>query len=337
MLGPALALAKARPARAASIEPGTPSLEFVQNKGQWDSRVRYEAALPSGTLFVQANALTYNFVDPAALSQHGGETAQPKPASPTSAAGIAAHAYTVHFEQANAGVRLTAETPTAGERNYFVGTDARRWASHVGAFRRLRYTDLWPGIGLTLYENKGQHLEYDVLLAPRANPARVAFRYEGTSALALDAAGNLVIKTTVGTTTEPGAQGLASGRRRPAPARGLPLRTHGAHPHLRAGRLRQVPRPDHRPHRAVLDPHRLDGRQLGLHGDLRRCREYVLGRHRFQQRRHVSGHAGAYRTTFSSGMDMAIIKYNTAVSGPAARVWATYLGGNNADFPTALW
>jgi hypothetical protein len=149
---------------------------------------------------VQAHALTYAFLDPAILSHHGGGAG----ASPAArgAAGIAAHAYTVHFERANARVRLTAETPTAGERNYFVGADARRWARHVGAFRRVRYTNLWPGVDLTLYENAQRHLEYDVLLAPRADPARVALRYDGAAGLALDAAGNLVVKTSVGTTTE---------------------------------------------------------------------------------------------------------------------------------------
>ncbi len=203
LLWPALLLALAAPAAAVSIEPGNPSLEFIQNKGQWDRRVRYEAALPAGRLYVQADALTYSFLDPAALSHHRADARGPAPASPGRPDGdIAGHAYTVRFEHANPRSRLTAETPTPGERNYFVGADAARWASHVGAFRRLRYTELWPGIDLTLYENTGHHLEYDVLLAPRANPARVALRYEGATSLALTIDGNLVIKTTVGTTTE---------------------------------------------------------------------------------------------------------------------------------------
>ena len=36
-----LLLAPAGPGWAASVNPGTPSLEFIQNKGQWDHRVRY--------------------------------------------------------------------------------------------------------------------------------------------------------------------------------------------------------------------------------------------------------------------------------------------------------
>jgi hypothetical protein len=45
---------------------------------------------------------------------------------------------------------------------------------------------------------------------------------------------------------------------------------------------------------------------------------------------------GAYQTTFSGNIDIAIMKFNTGVTGPGARVWATHLGGNNLDFPHSL-
>ena len=320
------------PARAGAAAPGTPSLEFIQNKGQWDRRVRYEAALPAGRLFVQADALTYAFVDPAFLINHHGGAAGAAPA----AASLAAHAYTVHFEKANARVRLTAETPTPGERNYFVGNDARRWASHVAAFRRLRYEELWPGIGLTLYENAGQHLEYDVLLAPRANPARVALRYDGADGLALDAAGNLVIKTTLGTTTElaPQAwQATANGQRQPVACR-----------YVLTGRTVTFALGAYDKSLALtIDPtvqfSTLTGSTAdnwGFTATYDNAGNMYSGGIVFDTGGAFPATTGAYRTSFSSIMDIALIKYNTATTGPAARVWATYLGGNSSDFPHSL-
>lgn len=333
-----LVVAAQRPVYAVSVAPGLPSLEFILNKGQWDHRVRYEAALPAGRLFVQADALTYAFLDPAILSHHHREVAGKAgvAALPPPATGLAAHAYTVHFEQANARVRLTAETPTAGERNYFVGNDARRWASHVGAFRRLHYAELWPGIDLTLYENAGQHLEYDLLLAPRANPGRVALRYDGASALTLDAAGNLVVQTTVGTTTElaPRAwQTTAAGQRQPIACRYvLTGRTLtfalGPYDHTRA---------------LTIDPtvqfSSLTGSTAdnwGFTATYDNAGNMYSGGIAFDLGGSFPTTPGAYRTSFSSVVDMAIIKYNTTATGPAARVWATYLGGNSADFPHSL-
>ena len=331
-----LLLASAGPGWAASVNPGTPSLEFIQNKGQWDHRVRYEAALPAGRLFVQNDALTYNFLDPTVLSHHHGGKTGSNAVAPAGPAGIAAHAYTVHFEQASARVRLTAETPTAGERNYFVGTDASHWANHVGAFRRLRYTGLWPGIDLTLYENAGQHLEYDVLLAPRANPGRVALRYDGATDLTLDAAGNLVIKTTVGSTTElaPRAWQLdAAGQRQAVSChyviQGSTLTfALGAYDKARA---------------LTIDPtvqfSSLTGSTAdnwGFTATYDNAGNMYSGGIVFDTGGSFPATPGAYSTSFSSVVDMAFIKYNTATTGPASRVWATYMGGNDADFPHSL-
>ncbi|HEX8656158.1 MAG TPA: gliding motility-associated C-terminal domain-containing protein [Hymenobacter sp.] len=326
-------LAQGQLARSASVPPSAASLEFIQNKGQWDDRVRYEAALPAGRLFVLPHALTYAFLDPAMLSHHHGAGTAP---AASGVAGIAAHAYTVHFERANARVRLTAETPTAGERNYFVGADARRWARHVGAFRRVRYTDLWPGIDLTLYENSQQQLEYDVLLAPRADPARVALRYDGAANLALDAVGNLVVKTSVGTTTElaPKAwQVDAAGQRQPVACH-----------YVLTGRTISFALGRYDRARALtIDPtvqfSTLTGSTAdnwGFTAAYDNAGNLYSGGIVFDTGGAYPATMGAYRTSFSSVVDMALIKYNTTATGPAARVWATYLGGSSADFPHSL-
>jgi gliding motility-associated-like protein len=312
--------------------PAAPSLEFIQNKGQWDSRVRYEAALPAGRLFVLPTGLTYNFLDPAALAHHHGG-----PAKPGASDAIAGHAYTVHFERASARATLTAETPTAGERNYFIGKDERHWASHVGAFRQLRYTSLWPGIDLTLYENAGQHLEYDVLLAPGANPTRVALRYEGASSLHLDAAGSLVIKTTVGTTTElaPKAfQTTAGGQRQPVACRYV----------LTGSTLTFALGTYDKTRALTIDPtvqfSTLTGSTADNWGFTAAYDDagnlYSGGIVCDNRGGTYPATPGAFRTTFVSMEDMAIMKFNTSVSGTSARVWATYLGGGSSEFPHSL-
>jgi hypothetical protein len=324
-------LAVGRPARATGQPAGQSSLEFIQNQGQWASPVRYEAALPSGRLFVLRNALTYTFVDPALLSHHhsAGKTAATAP--PASAA---AHAYTVHFERANARPRLTAETRTEGERNYFVGTDPKRWASHVAAYRRLRYEELWPGIGLTLYENARQRLEYDVLLAPRANPARVALRYDGASSLSLDAAGNLVIKTTVATTTESAPQAWqtnAAGQRQVVPCRFVLTGNTvtfalGPYDHSRALTI------DPTVQFSTLTGSTADN--WGFTATYDAAGNLYSGGIAFGTGYPTTN--GAYQASFSSLEDMAFMKYNTGTTGASARVWATYLGGNSAEFPSSL-
>jgi gliding motility-associated-like protein len=316
--------------RAVSPVPEGASLEFISNQGQWAAPVRYAAALPSGRLFVQPTGFTYAFYDPAFLDRHHHAAEAPAPDN----GAIAAHAYSVSFEKASPQARLTATDATPGERNYFVGNDERRWASHVRAYRQLRYAGLWPGIDLTLYENHTQRLEYDVLLAPHANPGRVALRYDGTSSLHLDAAGNLVIKTTVSTTTElaPLAWQLdASGQRQPVACR-----------YVLAGRTVRFALGRYDASRALtIDPtvqfSTLTGSKAdnwGFTATYDNAGNMYSGGIAFDLG--FPATTGAFQTSFAGMADIALIKYNTTASGPAARLWATYLGGSNTEFPHSL-
>ena len=330
--GLALGLMLPLVALATSPAPEGASLEFIRNQGQWDEHVRYAAALPSGRLFVQPNGLTYAFYDPAFLDQHHHAGPAP-PAAPVSGA-IAAHAYSVFFEQASPRAHLTANEATPGERNYFVGSDEKHWASHVRAYRQLRYANLWPGIDLTLYENQTQRLEYDMLLAPRANPARVALRYDGASALALDAAGNLVIKTSVSTTTELAPQAWqfdAAGQRQAVACRYV-LAGHtvrfalGKYDHSRALTI------DPTVQFSTLTGSKADN--WGFTATYDNAGNLYSGGVAFDIGYPTT--VGAFQTGFAGLADIALIKYNTATSGPAARLWATYLGGSSTEFPHSL-
>lgn len=316
----------------AATEPATPSLEFIENKGQWDARVRYAAPLLAGRLFAQADGLVYAFVDPAALKHGHSEKAMPH--TGPAANRLAAHAYTVHFEGASARTRLTAETPTSEVRNYFLGSDASKWASHVGSFRRLRYQGLWAGVDMTLYENAGQHLEYDIELAPHANAARVALRYDGAEGLTLDAAGNLVVKTSVRTVTELAPQAWqtdAAGQRQPVPCRFV---LTGSTLTFALGKY------DHR--RALtIDPTVLFSSFSGSTAD----NWGFTASYDLQGNMYSGGIVfaqgypatnGAFSTQFSGQYDIALIKYNTTVNGAGARAWATYLGGSSGEQPHSL-
>ena len=59
-------------ARAAAVAAAADqrTLEFVENKGQWDERAAFVAELPAGRLFLAPTRFTYAFADPAALAAH---------------------------------------------------------------------------------------------------------------------------------------------------------------------------------------------------------------------------------------------------------------------------
>ena len=313
--------------------PASPTLEFIENKGQWDAHARYAAALPSGRLFAEADGLTFALLangGPGQLGHQGRTTSAPPP--PTGP--VRGHALTLHFEGANPAATITAETPTAERRNYFLGADPRHWAADVRGFRTLHYAGLWSGVNARVYESADQHLEYDFELAPGARTAVITLRHDGAEALALDADGNLLVRTSAGTITERAPlawQTTAAGQHLAVTCRYV---LAGQVVHFALGHY-DATRP------LTIDPVVVFATYSGSmannwgftatydpQGNL------YSGGIAFEPGYPTS--PGAFQTTFAGLIDIAIIKYNTSVSGPAARVWATYLGGSGADFPHSL-
>jgi hypothetical protein len=133
---------------------------------------------------------------------------------------------------ADPGARWTGEEPLAARSNYFVGADPRRWRTGIARFARVHAAGVWPGIDLVVRE-KGRQVEYDLVLAPGADPARIRFGVQGADAVAIGAQGELILHTAVGDLVQPmpAIYQEEGGRRRPIEGRWIQLaRGAGAAP-----------------------------------------------------------------------------------------------------------
>lgn len=89
-----------------------------------------------------------------------------------------------------------AESPLPGVVNYLVGNRSS-WRTGIPTYARIRYRDVYPGIDIVYYGTEGA-LEYDFVLAPGADPRRIALHYQGAAKLRLDPAGDLLLATAAG-------------------------------------------------------------------------------------------------------------------------------------------
>jgi uncharacterized protein (TIGR03437 family) len=103
--------------------------------------------------------------------------------------------------------------------SYLRGRDRRRWLAAIPAYPQLRCRNLYPGVDVLFYAT-GSHLEYDFILAPGADPARLGLRFSGMKSVHLDPAGALRIETARGAFTHhrPAAWQLGPGGRHPVKA-----------------------------------------------------------------------------------------------------------------------
>ncbi|MEO8371128.1 MAG: SBBP repeat-containing protein, partial [Candidatus Solibacter sp.] len=98
------------------------------------------------------------------------------------------------FEGARRGVTLAAEDLLPGRTHHLEGADPAAWRTGVSAYRKVRYSEIYPGIDLVFYGN-GKMLEYDYVLRPGADPASIRMRISGADKVRIDAAGDLVLGT----------------------------------------------------------------------------------------------------------------------------------------------
>jgi gliding motility-associated-like protein len=192
---------------------------FLENGGQWPEGVQFRAEVPGGALFLDAEGMTWHFVElPEALRRHGEsgpDTKRPVPhrlqadrppvnaSAGTSAAPIAdsvsAHAVKVVLEGVEVPLHWRAEAPLPGRTHMLRGSDPSNWGQDLQRYERLRCR-LKPGVELVLYGGPGD-LKYDLILEPGAELGNLAFRYEGLEAAELDD-GRMLLHTSLNSLVE---------------------------------------------------------------------------------------------------------------------------------------
>ena len=108
-------------------------------------------------------------------------------------------ALAMRLVRANPRAEVTGFDKLASSSNYYMGSGPADWHTQVPNFGKVRYQDIYRGVDLVYYGNEN-HLEYDFVVAPGADPGliRLAFTAKGTARRKayqprLDSNGDLVI------------------------------------------------------------------------------------------------------------------------------------------------
>ena len=196
------ATAPAAPAQARiQADYGKLPYTFEANGGQADAAVKFLARGPGYSLFLTPGE--------AVLSLH---TSQPNPAprprpgarpeavsAPTPAAASEPTAVVtppavlrLSLVGANPEPVIHGEAALPGKVNYLRGKDPAAWRTGLSTYAKVRYEGVYPGVDLVYYGTQGQ-LEYDLVLAPGADPTVIRLAFAGADQMRLDDTGNLVL------------------------------------------------------------------------------------------------------------------------------------------------
>ncbi len=237
------------------------------------------------------------------------------------------------FLGANSHPQMEAQEPLPGSANYLLGPPSN-WKTDVRGYGRIRYHQVYRGIDL-VFHGEQRRLEYDFVLAPRANPRLIRLEISGQHALRVDDEGDLVIVTGAGDITwkRPQTYQMIGGKRRL-------VETSFAIERANTVRLRVSSYDTSR--ELVIDPTLSYATYLGgtINDGARSIgidaggNVYVAGKTTSPDLRVVSALQPAYggsTANYFAG-DAFIAKYSPA----GALVYLTYLGGAGDEGATAL-
>ena len=82
------------------------------------------------------------------------------------------------FVGANPSPHLAGLDQLPGKSNYILGNDPNQWHVGIPTYGKVKYAEIYPGIDLVYYGNQ-RELEYDLTVAPGADPRRIRLRLTG--------------------------------------------------------------------------------------------------------------------------------------------------------------
>lgn len=170
-------------------------LSFEANQGQTDAQVQFLARGNGYTLFLTPTESVMVLRKAKAEVEVKGENA-----SRDTLHDSRQYEQTVlrmRLEGANAHPQITGAEKLPGIVNYFIGNDPAKWRTKIPTYAKVHYKEAYPGIDLAYYGNQGK-LEYDLIVAPGADPNRIKLAFEGASDIKIADSGDLLLTTALG-------------------------------------------------------------------------------------------------------------------------------------------
>ncbi|WP_321475086.1 hypothetical protein [uncultured Paludibaculum sp.] len=157
--------AAARPMLATEKPFAFGTVRFEANRGQADSAVRYMARARGQQIFFTDTGVVFSPPSGPAIRMTFAGSGRPE---------------------------WVADGPSSDSISYYVGSDPRKWVKGAPVYDRITWRGVYRGVDVTFYGD-GDRLEYDLVLAPGADPSRVRLEFAAPARVSGNADGVLEI------------------------------------------------------------------------------------------------------------------------------------------------
>ena len=125
-------------------------LSFIENKGQWEDNILFQANLPNGKIYLEDSCLTFLIYDKEDFDKiHDAHHGHYSPGEDGFL--IKCHAFKMYFDNSNTNSIKTSSFVQHDYVNYFIGNDKRKWASKVQKYGMVTYENIFNNIDFKIY------------------------------------------------------------------------------------------------------------------------------------------------------------------------------------------
>jgi gliding motility-associated-like protein len=316
-----------------------PSVQFIENKGQWDKAIIFRAEIQNGYLFITESGLEYVFYDGARIgTRHLGSNnddhtnARLNDLEDSKPGFIDMHSVGLEFVKASEDIQINAAEKLDVYYNYYLGNDPDKWAENVKAYKEINYKEIYPGIDMRIYSEKG-NLKYDIHVDRHANPENIQFSYKGADDVS-QSNNSIYARTSLNSIIEnsPFSYQIINGDTTSIPTRyNLNGNTFGF----------EFPDNYNRANTLVIDPLLVFSTYSGSSKDNwgntatfdNKGNVYSGGTVQNMFGDHFPVTRGAYQTEFGGVWDIGILKFD---STGTRLLYGTYLGGSHTETPFSI-
>lgn len=240
---------------------------------------------------------------------------------------------TLVLEDSNLAARIEGEGRWSSTASYFRGRRPENWRTAIPHYRQIRYRGIYPGVDLRFYGASGA-LEYDFELRPGADPNHILLRFRGADWLRLTPEGDLEIGA--------GSHRLIQKKPRayqPRDSQQVSVECRYRLVDSERVALEVIAwRPDHP---LIIDPVLVYATYLGTGSN-----DSIIGlRVDPAGMVYVAGYTGSsdlastpdsVQTAAAGARDIFVAKLDPTREASDSLLYFTYLGGSEADTPTAM-
>jgi hypothetical protein len=300
------------------LEKAKSNLVFIENKGQWHSDVLYLCRMGGLDAWITKYGVNYTFykLEEAAPANKNERSLPDK--FEHKDYNMIGHRVLMKLQNYNPNPATESKEKQEGYYNYFIGNDPGKHASYVGLYKEAVVKDVYNGIDLRYYFDKGI-LRYDYVVHPGADPSQIAFTLEGSDKTYVNEKGNLVFTTRFGEVAMAELKTYQADDKKQVLCR-----------FVKRGKVWSIEISNYDTQQLlVIDPLvystyiggsiKDEGYAIAVDGS---DNAYVTG---FAQSTNYDVTAGAFQTTNGGNWDVFVTKLNASGS---ALVYSTYIGGS---------